>query len=105
MPTEEPSPSTTAVPLGREIDVRPDPGGARAGMDTTALRRPGDWPEGHVTGAFVSKAASLRHEVEPYRWRDALAPGWIFLWTVFLGAPVVAGIWAGVVLWSRLRHG
>jgi hypothetical protein len=97
----------TPVARGREIDVRPDPGGIRSGDETTALRRPdpAEWPEGHTTGAFVSRAASLRHEVEPYRWWDALSPGWIFLWAVVLGAPVVAGAWAVVAIWARVHHG
>jgi hypothetical protein len=93
------------IQRGREIDVRPDPGGVRTGDETQVLRRPRDWPEGHTTGAFVSAAASIRHSVEPYRWWDRISPAMLFVWTVFLGAPVVAGVWAGIVLWSRLRHG
>lgn len=93
--------------LGREIDVRPDPAGVRKRDATTALRRPlpEAWPDANTTGAFISKAASLRHEVEPYRWWDAISPGWLFLWLVLLGAPAVAGVWAAIVLWSRLRYG
>lgn len=113
---------SAAVQRGQEIDVRPDPAGVRAGMETTAIRRPRDltpaaeladnadpedgykWPKGHTTGAFISAAASSRHEVAPYRWWQTISGPWMLVWAVVLGVPVAAGVWAGLVIWNRL-HG
>jgi hypothetical protein len=89
------------LPAGREIDVRPDPAGGRTADNTTVLRRPEGprevatlWPDANTTGAFVSRAASLRHEVQPYRWWEPFFSWWIVIWLVVLGLPVGFGAWA-----------
>jgi hypothetical protein len=111
---------------GQEIDARPDPAGVHAGDETQLLRRPrplklppeaikseledkdesgSAWPEGHTTGAFVSAAASIRHEVKPYRWWDRISPAMLVLWGGFVGVPTGAGAWAVYEVWRRVHGG
>lgn len=101
---EEPTP-----PHGMEIDLRPNPAGlplgaTNAGDSTQVLRRPvlrhdggasgsPDWGGGHTTGAFVSQAASSRHEVAPYRW-------WQVGWGVGLVLFFCVVVPAALLAWS-----
>ena len=111
MDSEEVSSSTTDG-RGMEIDYRPHP--ALRASETQRLRAPvrshrdgaeevtADWPEGHVTGAFVSAAASLRHAVEPYRWWQMWSI--VLIWGLPVGIPAGFGIWAAFKVWA-LVHG
>jgi hypothetical protein len=104
---------------GQEIDARPDPAGVHISDETQLLKKPErrfeeapeegwnevDWPEGHTTGAFVSRAASLRHEVKPYRWWDRISPAMLVLWGGFVGVPAGAGVWAVYEVWRRVHGG
>lgn len=103
---------------GHEFDVRPDPGGVHAADQTQILRVPSVlgtspvspptpaslWPDANTTGAFVSRAASLRHEVAPRRWWD-VAWWMVMLWVVVVGLPLAGAVWAALVIWGRVRHG
>jgi hypothetical protein len=60
-----------------------------------------DWPEGHTTGAFVSAAASTRHEVEPYRWYQVSLSMFV-AYGLFIGVPVLSGAWALFVIGQRV---
>jgi hypothetical protein len=83
MSREKLSRSTTDGAPGGEEDFRPYPAGKALTRRTT-------------TAPAV--------DVEPERLGDVL---WsvLALYVALVGAPVVAGVWAGVVLWHRVRHG
>jgi hypothetical protein len=59
------------------------------------------WADGTETGAFISRAASTRFEVNPYRWYQ-ISWSIVVLYGVFIGLPVVAGVWAVWVIGSRV---
>ncbi len=116
MDSKDTGASTTEPARGIEIDVRPHPG-RMDGAETQVLRSPvrshrqgapeedvhAEWPEGHVTGAFVSRAASLRHSVQPYSWRDRFSLGMLALWGGFVGLPAAGGAWAAWEIWHRVH--
>lgn len=62
------------------------------------------WVDGTTTGAFVSRAASFRYETKPVRWWDLWDLALVYL--VFIGGPIVAGLWAvwRVVIRLGLDH-
>lgn len=63
-----------------------------------------EWPQGHVTGAFVSRAASIRHEVKPYRWwRTGLSLA--ALYGFFIGLPAAGLVWALVKIIREVHGG
>lgn len=99
---------------GLEIDVRPDPAGVHSKEETQILRVPSVlgtspvspptpatlWPDGNTTGAFISRAASIRHEVSPRRWWD-VAWWMILLWFVVVGIPAAGAVWAVLIIWGH----
>lgn len=92
-------------PRGMEIDVRPHPalrenGGATRNLGDLAARiraaqaedaspelKASMWPDANTTGAFISAAASIRHEVKPYRWWQA-AGSMLVLYLAVIGVPL-----------------
>lgn len=104
---------------GREFDTRPDPAGVHKAEDTQMLRLPPAedlksgglvhpaprqslWPDANTTGAFVSAAASIRHEVAPRRWWNVT--WWmILLWGLVVGVPALGAAWAVWVIWSEVH--
>lgn len=57
--------------------------------------------------ALAPQAANLarfRYAVAPESWWEvALTVGGLY--GVFVGIPVIGGVWAGITIWHRMRHG
>jgi hypothetical protein len=94
---------TAERPRGMELDFRPHPAlfaGDTQNFDPDTLNRirksenasdlePARdpnviWPDGNITGAFISSAASLRHEVTPYSWWDTFKWGILLIIVTFV---------------------
>lgn len=100
----EDNPAPAKPVRGMEIDLRPHPALREDAGETRNLTEIArlieaerasqtDWPTGHTTGAFVSAAASIRHEVKPYRWHE-VSLSILGLYGLFIGLPAAGLAWA-----------